>query len=440
VSVRAQTLGNALGTAGSNLLAAGITVALSVVVARLVGPASKGSFDLIVATSAFAALGFGLGIPSGVTLLVAREPALARRIPYPAAAMSTVVGLFVALAATAYGIWAKSTGSGEPNDAFPEGIAVGLLTAATSYAAITKATLIGIGRIGVANMLDLSGRLLGLGLVLAIGFVATPGVLASAIAVGVILGGLFQSAALRPSNWVDRGSVVTMLRQGLPAYVSSGMQLINYRFDLFIVGFYWGPAQVGLYAVAGLLAQLVWVLARAAATALYPVFVQGDEESGIRRLGEASRIAALLGLAGAAFLAVATPFALPMVYGLPFAEAVPALWALLPGAAILSPAIMGAAYFLGRATPQKNAFPSAAGLIVTIGLGLLIVPRWGMFGAAVVSSLSYGMTSILTFALVRTATGLSVRDQLVPHSADIRRLWESSRALRRDLPNERSAS
>jgi O-antigen/teichoic acid export membrane protein len=432
VNTRARTLGSALGTAASNLGAAATALALSIVVARSLGPAMKGSFDLMTAAAAFAALAFGLGVPIGITLVVAKRPEEARRVPYPAALLSLVIGALTAVVVAAWSELAGGSGSRPGGRSFDEAIAVGALAAITAYTAIAESALIGSRRIGIANLTDLVGRLLGLGIVIALSTSATPTTLVLAVSLGLFVGGAMQTAALRPQGWLSRPDVAATVRQAVPAYISSGMQLANYRVDLFIVALVWGPIQVGLYAVAGLLAQLVWVLARGGAVALYPLFAVDDDPAvGTRRLAEASRLATVVGIVGSIMLAIAAPALIPVVYGDDFAEAVQPLWLLLPGVALFSPAIVASAFFLGRGTPGKNVITSGIGLIVTVTLDLVLVPRYGMAGAAIASTASYATTAVATLILLQRATGLRLTDLLVPRRQDLDQLLVATRVLAR---------
>lgn len=414
-----------------NLGVAAIALALSIVVARALGPSMKGSFDLLIAASAFAALAFGLGVPIGVTLIVAKQPELAHKIPYPAAVFAVVTGV---VTVTVVGVWELLSSGAAPSPGLfsGEALAVGCLASVTVFTGIAEAALVGSDRLGWANFTDLIGRLAGLLLVIAVNVDAAPSTLVLAVAVGLLLAGGLQSAALKPLGWIGREAVATTVRQALPAYVSSGMQLLNYRIDLFILAFFWGPAEVGFYALAGLLAQFVWVLARGGATALYPLFAADDDPTvAARRVTEASRIAMLVGGLGAVALGLAAPFVVPTIYGAEFSQSVTPLWLLLPGAAIFSPAIVASAFFLGRSAPGRNVLASGVGLFVTVVLDLIMIPVYGMAGAAIASTVSYAATSLVSLALVRRSTGVGFAELMVPTSRDIAQVFASTREVLR---------
>ena len=59
---------------------------------------------------------------------------------------------------------------------------------------------------------------------------------------------------------------------------------------------------------------------------------------------------------------------------------------------------------------------SAIGLVFTIGLGLLIVPRYGILGAAVTASVSYTISTIYQLIVFIRMTHLRARDFLLTRS------------------------
>jgi Na+-driven multidrug efflux pump len=61
-----------------------------------------------------------------------------------------------------------------------------------------------------------------------------------------------------------------------------------------------------------------------------------------------------------------------------------------------------------------------AGLAVNIVANLLLVPRVGIVGAAVASSISYAITALLMLGVFLHLTGLGWRETLVIRASDIR--------------------
>src|SRR5690606_12604212 len=71
--------------------------AVSIVLARALGPSGKGAYDLVLATATLLATLFGLSLPTGVTYIVARGRATARHL------VRRIAGVSVLQAALATG-------------------------------------------------------------------------------------------------------------------------------------------------------------------------------------------------------------------------------------------------------------------------------------------------------------------------------------------------
>ena len=67
-------------------------------------------------------------------------------------------------------------------------------------------------------------------------------------------------------------------------------------------------------------------------------------------------------------------------------------------------------YNHGQGQPQRTAFAVAVGLAVTIALDLLLIPWWGIVGAAVASSCAYTVTA-LALGLLYVTGGRRVRSE-----------------------------
>src|ERR1700741_698149 len=75
-----RNLPRSLHAFGTNLILLPLGIIGSILIARSIGPAAKGSLDLIVATATLLITFLGLSLPSGVTYVVARGQANLRKL------------------------------------------------------------------------------------------------------------------------------------------------------------------------------------------------------------------------------------------------------------------------------------------------------------------------------------------------------------------------
>lgn len=419
----------ALGTSVATIAAGAVTFAIAILAARALGPEGKGSLDLYIAASGLVGLLISFALPNGLTYVVSRTPDLARGVPATAFLIigSLAVGAAALMLPTSP--YLIETGLLPPGEAFVV-VAVTLALASTgSYAMMTRAALVATWRINFANATDLVGRVGGLVLclVVVLSGLASPAGLAIAVAVGLAAAALAQSVALRPVGVMDRTGLRAIALASIPSYVSSVLQYLNYRLDIFFVAALTSMSTLGLYATAVLVAQLAWLPARGAALAVFPMVATSRDDSSIAtRVAQTSRLSVLAGVFIGSLLAVAGSFVLPALFGVGFQASFEPLILLLPGVILFCPVTIAGAYFLGAGTPERNVPVAAAGLVVTLVADIMLIPIAGASGAAVASSLSYATAAAVSVRLLQRSLGVSMAALLVPRRDDV---WHLGRRI-----------
>lgn len=425
------TLGHSiLHTVGTSVVVVALSLVGTLVLARALGPGEKGAYDLLLATSTLMTTLLGMSLPAGITYVVARGRAAA-------GALGARLGLVLLLQCLAAGVFlhvARHTPLGAallPGRLGGSAVVMSvLLLAALSAGSYCKAILVGQEQIVRANRIELAARsALPVMLLAAIAAAHAAGAPVSAewlAWITVAAGGaaaLFWARPLLGALRVRSGpsGVREVAAFALPLHLGNLAQFLNYRVDIFVVSFFVGAAGVGLYTLAGTIAQLVWVMANAAAGVMLPrvASAQEDRDENVRRTVRATRLTLWATVAAAALLAAAAGPALPWLFGASFRGTVAPLLLLLPGVAAVGGVFTLGAYFTGMGRPQINLWIAVAGLGVTLAADLVLIPRYGIRGAALASTLSYGTTAVLTVAAFVRITGVRVMDLMVPLPEDL---------------------
>ena len=106
---------------------------------------------------------------------------------------------------------------------------------------------------------------------------------------------------------------------------------------------------------------------------------------------------------GAVVLALLGSFLINLIYTSAFASAYLPLLLLLPGVVLLGGAKVLTNEIAGRGYPQYNSINSGIALVLTVILDLVLIPRYGVPGAAFASSVAYTIiffTSIIFYRAV----------------------------------------
>ena len=113
---------------------------------------------------------------------------------------------------------------------------------------------------------------------------------------------------------------------------------------------------------------------------------------------------------------------LPEVLGAAYAQALPVLALLLPGVLAFGAASVLSAYFTNHAgRPLVPAAMALLSLLINVVLSVVLIPRIGMAGGAVATSVSYLLTIVLMLYLFRLHAGLAWATVLWPDGAQLRR-------------------
>ena len=209
---------------------------------------------------------------------------------------------------------------------------------------------------------------------------------------------------------------------GVRAYVAQVFFFLLLRVDQILVRGYAGYRQLGLYALATTVAELLWLLTDPLAAALLPHVVRARPGEGRRMSFAMARLSlwiSVIAAVGAWFLA---PLAVPVVYGRGFAGAVPALRLLLPGVvALAATRPLGAVLVKeGRAAILSVLGLCALGL--NVALNLVLLPRIGIRGASIASCACYLALALSYVAIARRRRVAGWLD-LAPRASDLRLLY-----------------
>lgn len=173
------------------------------------------------------------------------------------------------------------------------------------------------------------------------------------------------------------------------SFLSLLCQFFNRKLDIWFVEGYAGVAQLGLYALAANLGELILVLPDTIREVMMPYFASGKREENIQHLRFFARMTFTLSLGVLGGLALFAPYFIPFLYGAEFTGAVLPFRILTIGLAFTGFGILFYTWNNSQGNPKFNLYANLAALAVTIALDLWLIPRHGIMGAAVASMLAY---------------------------------------------------
>jgi O-antigen/teichoic acid export membrane protein len=208
------------------------------------------------------------------------------------------------------------------------------------------------------------------------------------------------------------------------AFFSNCLYFIALRVDYWIIGLFNSKEQLGYYALAVRLSQLIWILPTLLAALILPKVGKIDFKN--QDLERLIRLVFSFNVFGGLILAFSSFYLIPLIFGKEFTRSILPFCLILPGIVLLSLQIILSAYFSGKGEIKTNLVTSIVLLIVIILLDLLLIPRFGIIGASIASSFAYSISGLFTYFLYCRSVNYSFR-KIIIDTSDLK--WIKSKIL-----------
>lgn len=195
-----------------------------------------------------------------------------------------------------------------------------------------------------------------------------------------------------------------------PLVLAEGLYLLLLNTDIVLLGYFVDPNEVGVYFAATRITNLIVFIYFAVAALAVPKFAElhaaGDHQKLQSFVSNIIRWIFWPTLAAAALLLLCGDFALDL-FGQGFDAGFPLLAILMLG--FIARASTGPIEYLLNMTGHQNATAAVYGAAAALNLvlNLVLVPRFGLIGAAAATAGSLVFASLCLYVLVRRRLGIS---------------------------------
>lgn len=385
-------------TAGFNMASTAAAGLGGILLARTVGPAVRGEYAAITSWFGVALMIGGMGQPAALCFYVARDPLRAREYVATSRAMMLATGTAALLAGV---LLAPILSRGNPEVATGYRIAFGASIMAfvgASYTFSLQArdlrrwnvvrvsqpvlSVVAMAVLWPLHMLTLRSALLVLAATMLLQLISAysccrqtglaPGRPRRSLARPLTAYGVAQIAALTPAalnGYLDQ----LVLSQTMPS------------------------ADLGRYAIAVSLTSLPIPIVSAIGNVAFPRLAARQTVSASTRRLQTLAVLASAGLAAGMLvpLALVAYWLVPFVFGVGYRGSVPLVWILTPGAVFLSCGQVVGDLLRGRNHPSVVAWAQGLAAVFTVVLLIALLPIVGVVGAAIASTISYGVALIV---------------------------------------------
>jgi O-antigen/teichoic acid export membrane protein len=204
-----------------------------------------------------------------------------------------------------------------------------------------------------------------------------------------------------------RGSGRELLSLALAMGVANVVTLLSYRIELFILNQKVSKVEVGIYTNSVTVAESLWLVTTAFATAVWAPAIHESEERASALIVRSALKALLFITAAAGAVAVLVPFVVPRLFGDEFSDSVGPTLLLVPGIVLYGPVAILTIYLSVR---KERAILAMTGpvvsLVLTALLAFLLIPHHGANGAAIASSIGYVVSALVVWGIFVYVAGL----------------------------------
>ena len=423
---------NILTTFATRTACLGLALVSSIVLARNLGPEGQGLFALILLLPELARTLGLLGFDQANVVYAGLKPESRRTLVWQSAIVAGVVGTSIAIGAACFLV----VGTAASRFLVHGPLWLYLIPLSMVPVALVSSywgeILRGMNRISLTNLIQLGTK--SFGVLLVVLFVAwrhfdvAGAVWANFLTdVAVIVAHLallgYVGILARPS--FDWSLWRRTRRLAFPAYFGNIMGYLNYRADQFILATLVPTEQLGFYVIAVGLAERVWMLPGVVAAALLPHITNSPKRDPVFAAVVSRHVAIWTGLA-CLVLFVLAEVVVSALYSSVFAPTVAPLRWLLPGIWLAVPGKLSTAELLAREKINFVWFASTA-VPVNVICNLVLIPRMGISGAALASTISYSLLSVIVAVCYVRETGVSWTT-LIPRRNDYVSLPRALRA------------
>lgn len=298
-----------------------------------------------------------------------------------------------------------------------------LLLIITYFSSILQA----MGKINEMNLSTIIGRILGVFFVIFLVVVIQLGVLGVVItnvlsyfvSAGVLVYFLHKIAPI--ATWsINFVLLKKLLSDALKMHVGSVAVFLYTKINSLIVYKYLSENEAGWYSVAAAVAEMLFFVPLAVQTVLFPR--TGQEENELRAEETVMRVTRhtfYISVIGGLFLALLSKYAILIYGGKRFLPALPTLLIMLPGIIAQAIPVTFSVLWVRKGYFILTTIISIINAIFNISAALFLIPRLGISGAALATTITYIINMFIYLGILKFSTQQKVRDVFAITKDDI---------------------
>jgi O-antigen/teichoic acid export membrane protein len=200
--------------------------------------------------------------------------------------------------------------------------------------------------------------------------------------------------------------------------VTNVIQLMAYRLDFWVLKYYYSNYEVGIYAQANKFANLTWIVPNILAQLLITRFSAADKAD-VPKIFSAAFYLNLIGIFATVICANIFYF---LYLNQEYLAGLQTFYLMLPGYFFWATVIYIGAYFSWAGKFSHNLFCSSICFVVILLADLILIPKYGMEGAAWANTISYTLVFLVYIFILVKQFSFKWNDLLLLRKKDLFRI------------------
>ncbi|MCK4653405.1 MAG: polysaccharide biosynthesis C-terminal domain-containing protein [Candidatus Cloacimonetes bacterium] len=228
---------------------------------------------------------------------------------------------------------------------------------------------------------------------------------------------------IRPSGTIKElvGSIngkllKNIFKRGLIIQISNLSAFLNYRLDMFLIKFFNNFSSLGIYSIAVQLVEKLWILPQSIRNIIF-LEIAGKRKDE-RFVCIICRITLFVLFLVSILIGLFSFKLIPLIYSIKYVDSIIPFILLLPGVLFFTLSKIISSYFLGIDKIYINTISSVTSFIVNLIMNILLIPKYGIIGASIATSVSYSIGAIIELRYFIIETKCTIKDIIFIQKSD----------------------
>lgn len=216
----------------------------------------------------------------------------------------------------------------------------------------------------------------------------------------------------------SKGLLIDLAKLGVTNQSSHVIQFLTFRLNYYLLAMYSGDATVGVYSNGVSLIESLLLISNSFAAVLYPKVANSTDREHSRSITvQMTKLSVIICIVALIPLLLLPTQFWVWLFGSEFNGVRAVIWVLAPGIVFYNIVLIIGHYFSGSGKYTYNLLAYGSGLVIALIMSLFVLPNYGIYQAAGISTCSYLVISVVIMVVFAKEANLKLW-QLLPSKTD----------------------